>query len=169
MNAMRTFDVDGTGLSPVFESHAEVRHHLVDARQRRAEAIAEMLASGFRSLTSPLHTLGAQFGRWHRQRRTYKALERCSDRVLADIGIERANIVLIARGIDLARYDVSKTGWRRWRHEMRLRLEAVRQAWRERRRIHRELMAYSDHDLDDLGIRRPDIPALAQGRLPTPA
>jgi uncharacterized protein YjiS (DUF1127 family) len=30
-------------------------------------------------------------------------------------------------------------------------------------------MAYNDHELDDLGIRRSDIPAIARGRLPAPA
>ena len=29
-------------------------------------------------------------------------------------------------------------------------------------------MAYNDRELDDLGIRRTDIPVIARGRLPAP-
>jgi uncharacterized protein YjiS (DUF1127 family) len=96
------------------------------------------------------------------QRRTAAALMRCSDHLLADMGIQREHIALIARGIDPRRDDASKSGWRGWWHELRARLDAASAARRERRRISDELMAYSDHDLDDLGIRRSEIPALAR-------
>jgi uncharacterized protein YjiS (DUF1127 family) len=104
----------------------------------------------------------ARLAAWQQQRRTYAALMRCSDHLLADIGIEREHIALIARGIDPRQYDASKSGWRGWWHELRSRLDDASATRRERRRISRELMAYNDHDLDDLGIRRSEIPALAR-------
>ena len=55
---------------------------------------------------------------------------------------------------------------RLWR-DVRTRLEAARGMRRERRRVHRELAAYRDRELDELGVRRSDIPAIAAGR-PTP-
>jgi uncharacterized protein YjiS (DUF1127 family) len=111
----------------------------------------------------------ARLAAWQRQRRTYEALMRCSDHLLADMGIERQHIALIARGVDPRQYDVSKTGWRgRW-DEAAGRLDAARQARRRRRRIYRELMAYTDRELDDLGVRRSDIPVIARGRLPAAA
>jgi uncharacterized protein YjiS (DUF1127 family) len=104
----------------------------------------------------------ARLAAWQRQRRTYEALMRCSDHLLADMGIEREHVALIARGIDPRQYDAGKSGWRGWWHELRSRLDAASATRRERHRISRELMAYSDHDLDDLGIRRSEIPALAR-------
>jgi uncharacterized protein YjiS (DUF1127 family) len=104
----------------------------------------------------------ARLDAWQQQRRTYAALMRCSDHLLADMGIEREHIALIARGIEPRRYDASRSGWRGWWHELRARLDAASAVRRERRRISRELMAYNDRDLDDLGIRRSEIPALAR-------
>jgi uncharacterized protein YjiS (DUF1127 family) len=111
----------------------------------------------------------ARLAAWQRQRRTYEALMRCSDHLLADMGIEREHVALIARGIDPRQYDASKSGWRGWWHDLRARLDAASKARRERRRIYKELMAYRDHELDDLGIRRSDIPAIARGGLPASA
>jgi uncharacterized protein YjiS (DUF1127 family) len=83
--------------------------------------------------------------------------------VLADIGIAREDIPLIARGIDPHDYDLAAVGWRgRWAW-MRGRLDAMRKAGRQQRQVYRELMAYRDHELDDLGIRRVDIPTIARG------
>jgi uncharacterized protein YjiS (DUF1127 family) len=104
----------------------------------------------------------ARLAAWQQQRRTYETLMRCSDHLLADMGIEREHIALIARGIDPRQYHASNRGWRGWWHELRSRLDAVSAVRRERRRISRELMAYNDHDLDDLGIRRAEIPAMAR-------
>jgi uncharacterized protein YjiS (DUF1127 family) len=104
----------------------------------------------------------ARLAAWQRQRQTYEALMRCSDHLLADVGIEREHIALIASGIDPRQCDASQSGWRGWWHELRQHLDAASAARSERRRISRELMAYNDHDLDDLGIRRSEIPALAR-------
>jgi uncharacterized protein YjiS (DUF1127 family) len=104
----------------------------------------------------------ARLAAWQRQRQTYEALMRCSDHLLADMSIEREHVALIARGIDPRQYDASKSGWRGWWHELRSRLDAAGATRRERHRISRELMAYNDRDLDELGIRRSEIPALAR-------
>ncbi len=44
-----------------------------------------------------------------------------------------------------------------------LRFQAFREASRNRARIRRELMTYTDHQLADLGLSRGDIPAVAAG------
>jgi uncharacterized protein YjiS (DUF1127 family) len=93
-------------------------------------------------------------GRWYRQAATRSALMACSDRVLADIGIERENIPAVARA--------STGGFRpeivNWRDALTQLLEKARQ----RRRIYHELMAYSDSELDELGIRRGDVARIAR-------
>jgi uncharacterized protein YjiS (DUF1127 family) len=82
---------------------------------------------------------------------------------LADIGIEREHIPLIARGIDPARHESRTEALWRWWAMARARLDAARAARRERVQVYRELMSYRDHELDDLGVRRPDITRIARG------
>jgi uncharacterized protein YjiS (DUF1127 family) len=48
-------------------------------------------------------------------------------------------------------------------HALALRFRAFREAARERTRIQRELMTYTDDQLADLGLSRHDIPAVAAG------
>lgn len=151
-----------------FPSRDEIDWHIARSRRIRAEAAARLLSSAGRALTSPARRLAAPALRWQRRRQTYELLMRCSDRVLADIGIERETIPLITRGRDPhgspARPSVA--GW--WR-TVRLRREALRQARREWRRAYDELMAYDDRELDEIGIRRVDIPSILRGRAPAPA
>ncbi|HSA83163.1 MAG TPA: hypothetical protein VLE23_20260, partial [Geminicoccaceae bacterium] len=45
-------------------------------------------------------------------------------------------------------------------------LDRARSAQREWRRAHDELMAYSDRELDEIGIRRVDIGAIVGGGRP---
>jgi uncharacterized protein YjiS (DUF1127 family) len=90
--------------------------------------------------------------RWRRQWATRSALMACSNRVLADIGIEREDIPAIAKASS------GRSETFNWRDAWTRRLESGRQ----RRRIYRELMAYSDSELDELGIGRGDIPAIAR-------
>ena len=153
-------------VSPFLASHAELERHLTNARALRARAVAETVIAAGPAMDPLLRALGTRLARWRRQRQTYDALMRCSDRVLADIGIEREDIPLIVKGIDPREHHGSTPrGW--WR-KLGDRIDAAGRAWRERRRIYRELMAYRDEELDDLGIRRSDIPAIARGRLPSP-
>jgi NTE family protein len=100
MNRERTFEVRETGAPPAFGSDPDLNRRLDNARQLRAEATAALVAATLRRLARPLRALPARWSRWRRQRRTGRALARCSDRVLADVGIERKDIPLIAKGID---------------------------------------------------------------------
>jgi uncharacterized protein YjiS (DUF1127 family) len=79
---------------------AELNHHIERARVLRSEVSAAMLTAAFRAPARPLRAALAGAGRWWQQRATEAALTRCGDRVLADVGIERDNIPLVARGID---------------------------------------------------------------------
>ena len=100
---------------------------------------------------------------WLRRVHTGHALARLSDRALADIGTTRDQLSAFARQSDpwrqLPRDEVSVLAFG---------MLAERAAsWRSRRRqqaqTYRELMAYSDAELTDLGIRRRDIGAIARG------
>ena len=104
--------------------------------------------------------LAAVGTKW-RQWQTERELTACSDRVLADIGIAREDIPLIARGKDPLRHEAG-IRWSGWLPGLLAWLEEVREERRELRRIRRELASYNDRDLDDLGIRRGDIPALVK-------
>ncbi len=79
---------------------AELNRHIERARTLRSEASAAMLAAMLRALVGPLRAPLAGTARWWQRRATEAALTRCSDRVLADVGIERDDIPLVARGID---------------------------------------------------------------------
>jgi uncharacterized protein YjiS (DUF1127 family) len=108
--------------------------------------------------------LGA-FGSWLQQRRTERLLMACSDRVLADIGIERDDIPLVARGQDPLQAHPG-SGWFASLRASLSEAFAARRLWR-RQQV--ELMAYSDQELADIGIRRRDITSLVRGTDPTPA
>lgn len=166
MNPNRTFEVQGAIVPHPFPSHDDVERHLARARQLRAAATAEALASTFQAVARGLRATMARLARWQQRKQAYHALMRCSDRVLADIGIERDHIALIAQGIDPRTPGASNAASWGWWQAMRHRLEAVQRARQERRQVQRELMAYTNHELDDLGVRRSDIPLIASGRLP---
>jgi uncharacterized protein YjiS (DUF1127 family) len=97
--------------------------------------------------------------RWGKRRATREALMRCSDRVLADIGVERPDIPLVAMSVVPAAHQPTL---RRWWATAREYLDTALTAWRERRQVYRELDAYSDRELDEIGLRRADIPAIAR-------
>lgn len=164
MDRKRTFDNLGTDTVSAFPSSAEINRYVEKAQRLRAEATAQMLIEASRGVARVLRPVLAGLARWQERRRTYDALMRCSDRVLADIGIDRDDIPLIARGVDPSRHDSRLEALWRWTTAARARLDAAREVRRERRRIYRELMAYRDRELDDLGVRRSDIAALARGQ-----
>jgi uncharacterized protein YjiS (DUF1127 family) len=100
---------------------------------------------------------------WVRELYTRHELMRLNDRALADIGIAPDELRSYARESD---------PWRQLPADavclLALRALADRlSAWRDRRRreaqTYRELMAYSDHELTDIGISRRDIGAIARG------
>jgi uncharacterized protein YjiS (DUF1127 family) len=163
MDRKRTFDNPGTEPVPVFPSYAEINRHVARAQALRAEATAQMLIEAGRGVARAMHPVRARLARWQERRRTYDALMHCSDRVLADIGIEREDIPLIAKGLDPRRHESPIEALRRWWATARARLDAARAARHERWRVHSELMSYRDHELDELGVRRPDIARIARG------
>lgn len=163
MDRKRTFDNPGIETVPVFPSYAEINHHIVRAQKLRAAATAQMLLEAGRGVAGIVRPVRARLTRWQERRRTHDALTHCSDRVLADIGIEREHIPLIAKGIDPARHEPRIEALWRWWAMARARLDAARAARRERVQVYRELMSYRDHELDDLGVRRPDITRIARG------
>jgi uncharacterized protein YjiS (DUF1127 family) len=152
-----------TGRPPIFQTAAELRHVITGARQERAEKTAEMVAAAFRGTARALHHLLAQAVRWERRRATRAALMRCSDRVLADVGIAREHIPLVAKGVDPAEYQLREPALRRLWAAAHGRLDAASETRRTRRRVYRELDAYSDRELEEIGLRRADIPAIARG------
>jgi len=163
MNAKRTFEVTGTKMSPEFPNYAELIWHLQRARRLQAEATADMLRQAGRGVARGWKALLSPLTQRRRQLRTADALMRCSDRVLADVGIAREDIALVARGIDPLTYESVSAKLRRWWHDMSMRLDAARGAWRERRRVYRELMAYDDRELEEIGVRRVDVAGIARG------
>ena len=165
MDRTRTYDNPEIETVSAFPSYAEINHHVRIAEQLRAEATALMLLEAGRGLAGMLRPVRARLARWQERRETYDALIGCSDRVLADIGIAREDIPLIAKGIDPTKHEPRIEALRRWWATARIRLAAAREARRRRLRVYRELMAYRDHELDDLGVRRPDITRIARGEL----
>jgi uncharacterized protein YjiS (DUF1127 family) len=162
MNQEHRFEQADRGLAPALLSPTELGHFAARARQQRANAAAAMIASAFRGLTGALRPVLAHAARWQRQRATRHAPMHCSDRVLADIGIAREHIPLVARGIDPAERPLRDSAFRRWWTAARAGLAAALQARREQRRIYRELDAYTDRELDEIGVRRADIPGIAR-------
>ena len=156
MNQEQLFELTGTGLRSTSPSLSESGHFAARARQ------VAMFVSAFRSTTDALRSLETMAIRWAQRRGTRVALMRCSDRVLADIGIAREHIPLVAKGIDPAQHDAGNGTFRRWWAAARSRLAAAWEAWRERRRVYRELDAYTDRELDEIGLRRADIPVIAR-------
>ncbi len=83
---------------------------------------------------------------------TVRLLRRKSDRVLADLGLNRE---ALAEGVAAARAE---------RATKRGALVSQRiAAWREERRIYGELSSYTDAELADFGMGRGDIRAAARG------
>jgi uncharacterized protein YjiS (DUF1127 family) len=163
MNQESRFHLVKAGLPPTFQTPAELRHVITGARQERGEKTAEMVAAAFRGTARALRQLLAQAVRWERRRATRAALMRCSDRVLADVGIAREHIPLVAKGVDPAEYQLRDSALRRWWTAAHARLDAAREARRQRRRLYRELDAYNDRELEEIGLRRADIPTIVRG------
>jgi uncharacterized protein YjiS (DUF1127 family) len=162
MNQVHGFEQADRGLAPALHSPSESGHFAGRARQQRADAAAAMIVSAFRGMTGALRPVVAHVTRWKQRRATRDALMRCSDRVLADIGIEREHIPLVAKGIDPTERQLRDSTFRRWWTAARARLAASWQERREQRRIYRELDAYTDRELDEIGVRRSDLPVIAR-------
>ena len=100
-----------------------------------------MLEAAIGALTGPI-----------RDAATARQLSRKSDRVLADMGLNRETLV---EGIAARRTAIAAR---------RGALVSQRlAAWREEQRIYRELSSYSDAELADFGMGRGDVRAAARG------
>ena len=83
--------------------------------------------------------------RWYQRTRTKAAFRHMSDRTLRDLGFE-------PEGNLNAQIDA--------------RVDSQHAAKDRARRVYRELMAYSDAELDDIGIKRVDNSTVARGEYP---
>jgi uncharacterized protein YjiS (DUF1127 family) len=138
----------------------QMRRHAARARKLRAEAMAAGLAGTWRGLSHGIRASAHWLVRQYRRAETRRALMACSDRTLTDIGIPREHIRLAARGVDLSDpIAVSEAAlWPR----LVASIGRMHRRRREQLRVYRELMAYSDHELEEIGLRRADIPAIAR-------
>ena len=138
----------------------QVRQHGARARGMQAEAMAGSLANAWHGLSHSVRASAQWLLEQRRRAATRRALMACSDRTLADIGIPREHIHLAARGVDLGDpIAVSEAGlWPRLVAPIR----RMHHRRREQLRIYRELTAYSDRDLEEIGVRRSDIPGIAR-------
>jgi uncharacterized protein YjiS (DUF1127 family) len=125
--------------------------------------LATTHASG---IASSLARTGAKLaGRlvlWLRARNTRNQLMRLSDRALEDLGTTRAGIPLFAKQSD---------PWQRLPGDAVFvlalgnlidRIEGWRESRRRQLQVRRELTAYSDRDLNELGLSRRDIRRVAR-------
>jgi uncharacterized protein YjiS (DUF1127 family) len=138
----------------------QARQLAARAKQMQAEAMAENFASAWQVLSRGVRASTRWLLEQRRRGQTRRALMACSDRTLADIGIPREHIHLAARGVDLGDpVAVSEAGlWPRLVAPIR----HMHHRRREQLRIYRELAAYSDRDLEEIGLRRSDIPGVAR-------
>lgn len=126
-------------------------HAELSGRPREAEAgSAPQLGQLARSLSSWL-------ARRRQQRVTREALISLSDRTLADIGIRREDIPLVAKGLDPEQAAVRESGFARWLHERHGTQQFLR-----------ELMSQGERD--EAGMRGHEIPPYLQApRIPRAA
>ncbi len=106
---------------------------------------------------------------WLRSLHTRHELMRLSDRALADIGTTPHELRAFARQTDPWRQLPKDAAFVLALGALVERVEGWRSRQRRQAQIYRELMAYSDHELTELGIRRRDIRAIARGSSPSPA
>jgi uncharacterized protein YjiS (DUF1127 family) len=107
---------------------------------------------------------------WLRGLYTRRELMRLDDRALADIGSTRDELHGFAKQSDAWRQLPSDAVTVLAYKALIERVESWSSRRRQQARTYRELMAYSDQELTDLGIRRRDIAAIARGDgRPSPA
>jgi uncharacterized protein YjiS (DUF1127 family) len=87
---------------------------------------------------------------------------------LADLGTLRADIPRFARERDPWQRLPGEAAFVLALGQLIERAEAWRARRREHARVYRELMAYSDRDLDELGIQRRDIRAISRPEVRAP-
>ncbi len=78
----------------------QVRYHTARGRKLQSQAMSAVLAELWHGLPKALPAMVSWLANWNQRARTREALEACSDRTLADVGIAREDIALVAKGID---------------------------------------------------------------------
>jgi len=143
-----------------FPTNDEIDVYVREAHRLRAEMTAAGLTAVLRTLAKPLRAVGGAIYRWNRRMQLKQMLMSRSDWLLADIGAKRDNIDAFLRGerLDSRPVEPPLDLWRILPHQV----EINRQARQERKRIEDELNAYTDSELDDIGIHRADIPEIAR-------
>ena len=140
----------------------ELRRLIASGRQMQAEAVRDTFASAWRQGARLARAATQGMRRWAKRHATRMALESCSDRTLADIGIPREHIALVAAGLDPrqhGRAERSPAG--RWQAARAWLGEAAARRKRQAQ-VYRELMLYSDEELNELGVNRRDVPRIAR-------
>lgn len=135
-----------------------VQQHARHARKLQSEAVA-------RSVTGMPGALRAGWLWWMRRQReaeTRRRLNACSDWMLADIGVAREHIDLAAKGVDVGDPSAVLLHQQGWWQRMKAAFAELRPLEPKQRRVFAELSAYSEQDLQDIGIRRADIRAIAR-------
>ena len=136
----------------------DIDRHVGNARRIRAEALGRAGRRFGRALRTLCRGLRLRLDRWAAER----SLALLSDRSLADIGIPRHAIRQAVRGQPWDVVEHSAPARARRQPPLGQRIELWRERQDRRQRMVRELDAYSDRDLEELGIFRSDIPRLAK-------
>lgn len=138
---------------------ADVDSVVLTARTLRSEFIADHLHSGFTGIArwTGLAALFVGLRRRLERRRTLRQLARLDDRMLSDIGVQRADIE--ATAAMCTKTPAADTAL--WRDSVWYKTFAWLGRERRRRQTIRELSAMSDEILADVGIERAEIPAVA--------
>lgn len=139
----------------------ELQAAILDARRLQGQTLAQMIHVAYRGIAAFAGTLNAiivtPLRTANLRRRTIEELNRLDARLLRDIGIERADIEIVAA--EVAEKSNPQPAWigvlrDQW-SELAERIETARM----RRRTIRSLEAQSDKILEDIGIRRGQIEA----------
>ena len=145
---------------------------LVEARRLQSETLSRLTAPFWASLArwTGLALLRdrvvAPIGRALRRGRTAADLRRLDDHLLRDIGLERVMVESVAEELTLQRAEPAPR---------RAGLFAGLARWWRRRATIAELEALNDHVLEDIGLRREQIPSFvaeslrAEDATPAPA
>ena len=77
-----------------------IQDPIARAEAMRAQAVSQMFVDAIEGLSKLVKGAAASFAAYLRYRRNYDALAAMTDHELDDIGITRADIAAVARGID---------------------------------------------------------------------
>jgi len=136
--------------SSIFLDRVEISRHEIDMAELRAYALrSEALARHFRRMIDAGK-------RWAAMRRSRRELLHLSPRILEDIGLTRYEIydTLNANSFSLASFVAPI-------RQFAINVGNYLKGWNERRSAYRQLSTLDDHMLEDIGIRRDEIDAIA--------